>query len=233
VSPRRRPGDALGEYRRKRRFDATPEPGGDEPRAPGTAADGGGRFVVHRHRATALHYDLRLEIGGVLASWAVPRGPSLDPAKRRLAIQVEDHPLSYFGFEGVIPGRQYGAGDVIVWDWGHWWADPGTPDGAAALVAGELKFRLDGVKLRGAFVLLRTDQWRGRLGGGTKPKWLLIHRRDDAATPGWEAEDLPESVKTGRTNDEVAAGLRPTGPVARPPRSRRRAPRRAVEVPTT
>jgi bifunctional non-homologous end joining protein LigD len=196
----------LETYRRKRRFDRTPEPAGE---AVGTDARPAGdvdrgRFVVQRHRATRLHYDFRLEIGGVLVSWAVPRGPSLDPEHRRLAVHVEDHPIEYFDFEGVIPRRQYGAGDVIVWDWGTWTADPSTPGATAALDSGELKFRLDGEKLRGEFILLRM-RWTD----GPKDQWLLIHRRDGDAVRGWDAESYPESVKTGRTNDEVATRVRP------------------------
>jgi bifunctional non-homologous end joining protein LigD len=203
----------LGTYRRKRRFDRTPEPAGRAVHAEeqvGRAIDHG-RFVVQRHRATRLHYDFRLEIGGVLVSWAVPRGPSLDPQRRRLAVHVEDHPVEYFDFEGIIPRRQYGAGDVIVWDWGRWTADRSTPDADAALQAGELKFHLDGEKLRGDFVLLRM-RWTD----GPKDQWLLIHRRDGEAVPGWDAESYPESVKTGRTNDEVAARVRPKRRARRP-----------------
>jgi bifunctional non-homologous end joining protein LigD len=210
----------LREYRRKRDFAKTPEPPGDDkpaPRSRRASEPESGRFVVQRHRATRLHYDLRLETGGVLVSWAVPRGPTLDPKQRRLAVHVEDHPVAYFGFEGVIPGRQYGAGDVIVWDWGRWHADPSTPDTGAALEAGELKVRLEGRKLHGGFVLIRTERWRGKA-TGDKTKWLLIHRRDEAAQPGWDAEEHPLSVKTGRTNDEVWAGVRP--------HRTRRAPRR-------
>ena len=202
----------LRTYRSKRDFRRTPEPedrAGDRQPA-GKARRGstasGGQFVVHRHRARRLHYDLRLEIGGVLASWAVPRGPTLDPAAKRLAVQVEDHPLGYFGFEGVIPAGQYGGGDVIVWDWGRWTPDPEQPEASAALSAGELKIQLDGQKLQGRFVLIRTDRWAKSR--PTKPKWLLIHRRDDAAIGGWDAEDHPASVKTGRTNEDVAKGLR-------------------------
>jgi bifunctional non-homologous end joining protein LigD len=191
----------LDAYRARRRFAETPEP-------PGAAVDDearptdGGRFVVQRHRARRLHYDTRLELGGVLVSWAVPRGPSLDPRARRLAVRVEDHPLEYFSFEGRIPRGQYGAGDVIVWDWGRWTADPSTPDASDALEAGELKLRLEGKKLRGGFVLLRAPI------GGDPRKWLLIHRRDAEAIAGWDAEEHPASVKSGRTNDEVAAGRR-------------------------
>ena len=191
----------LETYRRKRRFGRTPEPPGEapEPHVGGATATSG-RFVVQRHRATRLHYDFRLEIGGVLVSWAVPRGPSLDPHQRRLAIHVEDHPLGYYSFEGVIPRGEYGGGDVIVWDWGRWTADESITDALTAIRNGELKFRLEGRKLRGSFVLVRTG-WRE----GRKEQWLLLHRRDDDAVPGWDAEDYPESVKTGRTNDEVAA----------------------------
>jgi bifunctional non-homologous end joining protein LigD len=167
--------------------------------------------VVQRHRASSLHYDLRLEIDNVLVSWAVPRGPTLDPAHRRLAIRVEDHPREYFDFEGVIPRQRYGAGDVIVWDWGTYQADPSTPDPGAAIDAGEFKFRLDGEKLSGNFVLIRTAGFGRRLDTGPGPlrkKWLLIHRRDEAAVVGWDADEHPASVKTGRTNDEVAAGRR-------------------------
>jgi bifunctional non-homologous end joining protein LigD len=191
----------LEAYRRKRRFQRTPEPRGDAPepdRRGGTATSG--RYVVQRHRATRLHYDFRLEIDGVLVSWAVPRGPSLDPRQRRLAVHVEDHPLGYYSFEGVIPRGEYGGGDVIVWDWGRWRADDSIADAANAVSDGELKFRLDGAKLRGEFVLIRMA-WRE----GRKEQWLLIHRRDAEAVAGWDAEDYPESVKTGRTNDEVMA----------------------------
>jgi bifunctional non-homologous end joining protein LigD len=195
---------SLTTYRRKRHFDRTPEPRGEPVRQrTDRKSRTTGRYVVQRHRATRLHYDFRLEIDGVLVSWAVPRGPSLDPGVRRLAVHVEDHPLGYFSFEGRIPRGEYGAGDVIVWDWGRWTADESIDDATKALDAGELKFRLDGEKLRGAFVLIRTAWYRSR-----KDQWLLIHRRDDAAVAGWDAEDHPESVKSGRTNDEVVAGGR-------------------------
>jgi len=192
----------LEEYRRKRDFAATPEP------APGDLAERSGRFTVQRHRATALHYDVRLEIGGVLVSWAVPKGPTLDPGERRLAMRTEDHPIEYLDFEGVIPQRQYGAGDVIVWDWGHFEPEAETPDPAAALRAGEIKFVMRGHRLRGRFVIVRTD---GR-GPGRDPdreQWLLIHKRDAFAVAGWDAEDHPTSVRSGRTNDEVRDGVAP------------------------
>jgi bifunctional non-homologous end joining protein LigD len=205
---------SLRTYGSKRDFRRTPEP--DDGEGDGRSArrtrreptKAGGRFVIHRHRARRLHYDLRLEIGGVLTSWAVPRGPSMDPAARRLAVQVEDHPLGYFGFEGVIPPGQYGGGDVIVWDWGRWTPEPGQRDASTALRTGELKIRLEGEKVRGGFVLIRTDRWAKSR--PTKPKWLLIHRRDDEAIGGWDADDDPMSVKSGRTNEDVATGRRAT-----------------------
>lgn len=219
----------LDRYRQKRNFGRTPEPAGsasevvgagEAGRAGPPAVNARGRFVVQRHRATRLHYDFRLEIGGVLVSWAVPRGPTLDPTQRRMAVHVEDHPIEYLDFEGVIPSGQYGAGDVIVWDWGTWQADPETPDGARAVTEGELKFRLHGQKLGGRFTIVRTSGRRGATGSApvarraqdpaARPfeddaaeQWLLIHKRDERATTGWDPEDHPQSVKTGRTNDEV------------------------------
>ena len=149
------------------------------------------RFVVQRHRASRLHYDFRLEMHGALVSWAVPKGPTLDPHARRQAIQVEDHDLDYIAFEGVIEKGHYGAGDVIVWDTGTWQpADATDPD--EALAHGELHFDLHGSKLRGRFVMVKTS--RG---------WLLLHKDDEYAVPGWEPEEHPESVLTGRTNDQV------------------------------
>jgi bifunctional non-homologous end joining protein LigD len=190
--------ERLDTYRRKRRFDATPEPAGGRPAAP--PADGA-RFVVQRHRARRLHYDFRLEVNGVLASWAVPKGPTLDPRARRQAIHVEDHPVEYFEFEGVIPQGEYGGGDVIVWDWGTW-QPAKDADAARAIADGELHFDLFGERLRGRFVLVRTDRQPQRSG---KEQWLLLHKRDEYAVEGWDAEAFPQSVKSGRTNDEVAA----------------------------
>jgi bifunctional non-homologous end joining protein LigD len=205
----------LDEYRRKRDFAQTPEPAPGRPSAidapaPGPATTSRRRFVVQRHRATRLHYDLRLEIDGVLVSWAVPKGPTLDPDARRMAVHVEDHPIEYFDFEGVIPARQYGAGDVIVWDWGTWEPERETPDPATAIERGELKFRARGQKLNGRFTIVRTSRRPG-----TAPRtafeddegeqWLLIKKRDEHAAAGWDAEDHPHSVRSGRTNDEVKA----------------------------
>ena len=154
--------------------------------------------MVQRHRATRLHYDLRLEAAGVLLSWAVPKGPTLDPAAKRMAVHVEDHPLGYFDFEGVIPAGEYGGGDVIVWDWGTWQLT-GADDPIAAVEAGDLHFDLYGEKLHGHFALVR------RGAPGAREQWMLFHKRDEHAVEGWDAEDHPRSVKTGRTNDEVKA----------------------------
>ncbi len=186
--------ERLARYREKRHFDVTSEPAGTEP--PGPAGD---RFVVQRHRARRLHYDLRLEVDGVLVSWAVPKGPTLDPDVRRLAVHVEDHPLDYFDFEGVIPQGEYGGGDVIVWDWGTWsLADADDP--LEAVEAGSLHFDLSGEKLAGRFALVRRGPPSGQ-----KEQWLLIHKHDAHAVSGWDPDAHPSSVKTGRTNDEVAA----------------------------
>ena len=194
----------LETYNRKRDFGKTPEPAGDRGAAGGT-----GRFVVQRHRATRLHHDFRLEIDGVLVSWAIPKGPTLDSAIRRMAVHVEDHPIEYFDFEGVIPHGQYGAGDVIVWDWGTWTPEAETPDPAAAVDQGELKFVLAGQKVKGRFTIVRTSRRPGSAPTTAfeddSEQWLLIKKRDATAVPGWDAEDHPQSVKTGRTNDEVKA----------------------------
>ena len=161
--------------------------------------NGSARFVVQRHRARRLHYDLRFEIDGALVSWAVPKGPTLDPTVRRSAVHVEDHPLEYIDFEGVIPSGTYGGGDVIVWDRGTW--EPhGTDDPAAAVAAGELHAEVHGHKLRGRLVLVRT-----RRDSAGKEQWLLLHKRDNHAVEGWDPEDHPRSVLSGRTSDEVAA----------------------------
>lgn len=161
------------------------------------------RFVVQLHRARRLHYDLRLEVDGRLASWAVPKGPTLDPTVKRLAIRVEDHALDYFDFEGVLPAGQYGAGDVTIWDWGLW-----TPSSekspARALADGALHADLIGEKLSGRFVLLHTDRSAAR----STNQWLLIHKRDASASAGWDASQFPHSVKSGKTNDEILADHR-------------------------
>ncbi|MDL2335144.1 MAG: DNA polymerase ligase N-terminal domain-containing protein, partial [Chloroflexota bacterium] len=187
---------SLDKYNKKRDFKKTPEPAG----VVGAPPKGSRRYVVQRHRATRLHYDFRLEIDGVLMSWAVPRGPSLNPADRRMAVHVEDHPLSYFDFEGVIPKGEYGGGDVIVWDWGTFESEE-TSDPGKAVENGELKFALNGEKLHGRFTIVRT---RGYNKG--QDDWLLIHKKDAFADPSWDVDALPRSVKTGRTNEEVKEG---------------------------
>jgi bifunctional non-homologous end joining protein LigD len=186
----------LSGYRRKRDFNRTSEPAGDPAAAAGPAA--APRFVVQRHRARRLHYDVRFEIDGVLVSWAVPKGPTLDAGVRHAAFHVEDHPIEYIDFEGVIPAGEYGGGDVIVWDAGTW--EPGEPDPAAAVAAGELHAELHGSKLRGLFVLVRTGQ-----DSAGKEQWLMLHKHDEFAVPGWDPEEHPRSVVSGRTNDEVLA----------------------------
>ncbi|MEV0069537.1 non-homologous end-joining DNA ligase [Amycolatopsis sp. NPDC050768] len=185
--------ERLEKYREMRDFQRTAEPaGGDAATTPGN------RFVVQRHRARRRHYDLRLELGGVLISWAVPKGPTLDPKVRRMAVHVEDHPLEYADFEGVIPHGEYGGGDVIVWDRGTW--EPvDTDDPEQALADGNLHFDLFGEKLAGRFVLIHPSR------DGDGKQWLLLHKQDDHATAGWDAEDHPQSVKSGLTNDEIKA----------------------------
>jgi bifunctional non-homologous end joining protein LigD len=187
---------ALTEYRKKRRFAQTPEPRGGEGRR--RRKQRALAFVVQKHRASRLHYDFRLEWDGVLLSWAVPKGPSLDPTVKRLAMQVEDHPIEYATFEGVIPEGEYGGGTVMVWDRGTW--TPESPDIAAALRKGELKFRLAGKKLRGSWVLVRT---RPRAGDG-RPAWLLIKHRDAAASTDDVTEAAPRSVVSRRLLAEIA-----------------------------
>jgi bifunctional non-homologous end joining protein LigD len=193
-----KPTDAgkLAKYQRKRDFDRTPEPAGAPPH---DVSPGPRRFVVQRHRARRLHYDLRFEIDGVLASWAVPKGPTLDPDVKRIAVHVEDHPIEYLEFEGIIPRGEYGGGDVIVWDLGTW--EPhATDDPAASVAAGELHADVTGHKLRGRLVLVRRGRDRE-----DKDQWLLLHKKDEYAVTGWDPEDHPRSVLSGRTNDEVKA----------------------------
>ncbi len=196
---------ALSEYQRKRDFSKTPEPAGAAVQA--TPAHERS-FVVQKHAARRLHYDFRLELDGVLKSWAVPRGPSADPGEKRLAVHVEDHPLEYGGFEGVIPEGNYGAGASMIWDRGSW--IPLDPDPQAAYAKGALKFELDGQKLHGKWALVRIagrDRGRGH-GGNERENWLLIKERDAAAVPGSGDQivaDNPLSAATGRTIEEVAA----------------------------
>ncbi|TPE52976.1 DNA ligase D [Amaricoccus solimangrovi] len=209
-SPGSGDGDALETYRRKRDFGRTAEPAG------GAAPAAGHRFVVHKHHASSAHYDLRLELDGVLLSWAVPKGPSLDPADRRLAIRVEDHPLDYADFEGVIPEGSYGAGPTLVWDAGEW-APAG--DARADLDKGALKFRLAGEKLRGGWMLARMKPKRGE----RRIPWLLIKEKDFAAAPGSDIlAERPESVKSGRRIEDLIAPAPPPAPAKAPPPRRLR-----------
>jgi len=191
---------ALSEYKRKRDFAKTPEPAGAVVHASVSPTLS---FVIQKHAARRLHYDFRLELDGVLKSWAVPKGPSADPGEKRLAVHVEDHPLEYGGFEGVIPAGQYGAGASMIWDRGNW--TPLDPDPRAAYAKGNLKFLLDGQKLHGRWVLVRMG---GAHAGRNKENWLLIKERDAAAMPGSGdaiVADNPSSAATGRTIDEIAA----------------------------
>ena len=196
---------SLDEYKRKRRFAETPEP------PPKLEKKSKHRFVVQKHRATRLHYDFRLEMEGVLKSWAVPKGPSLDPADKRLAMQVEDHPVSYFDFEGTIPEGNYGAGTVMVWDVGTWEPlspepvkgkfVPGTDAEASAMLKkGDFKIRLHGKKLNGDFALIHM---RSRRPGTKGTEWLLIKKQDDAVVKGYDIDQYDESALTGRSIAEI------------------------------
>ena len=187
---------ALEVYRKKRKFGVTPEPRGRREKRDGN------RYVIQKHAARRLHYDLRLELDGVMKSWAVTRGPSLDPGEKRLAVHVEDHPVEYNSFEGTIPQGEYGGGTVMIWDRGHW-----TPEGDPhrGLAKGHLTFDLDGEKLHGRWHLVRLR---------ARPKerrdnWLLIKSKDEAAR-GPRGKDIldeePLSVATGRSMDEIAEG---------------------------
>ena len=186
--------DPLAVYKSKRDFDATPEPAG-APRARGKKL----LFVIQKHRATRLHYDFRLEAGGVLASWAVPKGPSLDPGEKRLAMHVEDHPFEYRTFEGIIPKGHYGAGEVIVWDEGTYELVEGQ-DPAEEIAGGKIKFVLHGKTINGEFTLVKI---RARSDEHGDP-WLLIKDKDRYVDPGWDAEEHAESVKSGKTLAEIA-----------------------------
>jgi bifunctional non-homologous end joining protein LigD len=183
----------LAEYRKKRHFDKTAEPAGSpEPSSQK-------RFVIQKHAATRLHYDLRLEVDGVMKSWAVPKGPSLNPADKRLAVHVEDHPLEYRKFEGVIPKGQYGGGEVIIWDQGTYELE-GPLDADAQMARGDLKFILHGKKVRGSFVLVQIKSSK------EKKEWLLIKHKDQFVDPLWNADDHGESVVSGRNLEDLRLG---------------------------
>jgi bifunctional non-homologous end joining protein LigD len=189
----------LAEYNAKRDFSRTAEPAGKVPKARGRTL----HFVIQKHAASHLHYDFRLELDGVMKSWAVPKGPSLDPTVRRLAMEVEDHPISYNSFEGTIPKGEYGGGTVMLWDQGVYEAEDGG--GAESLrrgyEKGELRIQMHGQRLRGGFVLARLKR-PGR------PQWLLIKRRDDHADPERDITAEETSIVTKRTMDQIAAGRR-------------------------
>lgn len=193
----------LEKYRSKRDFSRTPEPEGALLPAAGLAPV----FVIQMHAARQLHYDFRLEIDGVLKSWAIPRGPSLDPADKRLAVEVEDHPLAYAGFEGIIPAGEYGGGTVLLWDRGHWFP---LGDAAAGYRNGRLRFRLEGEKLHGEWTLVRMAQ--PSAGPEERSHWLLVKHQDEFARPDAEldiTELRSESVHSGRGMDDIAAGRAP------------------------
>jgi bifunctional non-homologous end joining protein LigD len=188
---------ALEEYAAKRHFEKTPEPPPGKKKSSRAAKP---YFCVQRHDATRLHYDFRLEIDGVLKSWAVPKGPSLDPAVKHFAAHVEDHPVEYGGFEGNIPAGNYGAGSVMLWDRGTFELLGETP-GAEQIARGDLKFHLEGEKLKGDFALVHMK------GRGKGNEWLLIKKRDAFAVPGWDVEEHAYSALSGRTQEEIARNL--------------------------
>src|SRR5438552_3123182 len=192
---------ALEEYKRKRDFKKSPEPAGNAEKARRARKDKPRFFCVQKHLASHLHYDFRLEHNGVLLSWAVPKGPSLDPKTKRLAMHVEDHPIEYGTFEGVIP-EGYGAGIVMLWDQGTW--EPEVEDVGKALAKGDLKFTLDGYKLKGSWVLVQT---RGYGGGdrSSSRSWLLIKHRDEWSGDVDIAEFAPLSVKSGLDFHDILA----------------------------
>ena len=201
----------LEKYKQKRNFSSTPEPAGDlkvaAERAKIAQPEKGLFFCVQKHLASHLHYDFRLEHNGVLLSWAVPKGPSLDPKTKRLAMHVEDHPIEYGTFEGVIPSG-YGAGIVMLWDQGTW--TPESPDIDAALKKGDLKLTLDGYKLKCSWVLVRTGGgYGGRSGGGESRSWLLIKHRDDWAGDVDITEFAPRSVKSDGDFEDILAADNP------------------------
>jgi bifunctional non-homologous end joining protein LigD len=186
---------SLDEYHKKRDFTVTPEPSGkSETKKPSAKLI----YVIQKHRATQLHYDFRLEWAGTLLSWAVPKGPSLDPSVKRLAMQVEDHPIDYAEFEGIIPENEYGGGTVMVWDTGTWEPEVSSVD--EALRKGDLKFTLHGKKLQGSWALVRTAGWGGNRG---KPSWLLIKHRDQYASE----EDITVEKPYSAISRRLLAGI--------------------------
>ena len=187
---------SLEKYRQKRNFNVTAEPSGQAP--PAASAQGSLLYVIQKHRASQLHYDFRLELNGVLLSWAIPKGPSLDPAVKRLAMQVEDHPLEYGSFEGVIPEGEYGGGTVMLWDTGTWTPETGDPQ--ASLQKGDFKFSLAGKRLRGSWALIRTKGFGSR----ADKSWLLIKHRDKYASTKDITADAPRSVLSHKLLADIA-----------------------------
>lgn len=225
--PRKAKGKRLGEYERKRDFSKTAEPSG---RPAGKAKRSAAkrkhpRFTIQKHAATSLHYDFRLEVDGVLASWAVPKGPSLDPADKRLAMRTEDHPMDYLEFEGVIPKGEYGGGPVIVWDRGVFENISETRQGrkmelSEAIEKGDVKVFLLGEKVKGAYALVRTSD------PGEREQWLLIKKRGEGADRRRRPTSTqPESVLTGRTIEQVLEEEAPPGSSTTRRRSRRESSR--------
>ena len=208
---------SLEEYKRKRNFQATPEPPPAEP----TSHAGAPRFYVQRHHASHLHYDFRMEVEGTLKSWAVPKGPTLDPAPKHFAAMVEDHPLDYGNFEGNIPKGNYGGGSVMLWDRGTYNLI-GDLDATQQIAKGDFKFQLNGEKLNGDFALVHM---RNR---GKGNEWLLLKKKDAAAVPGWDVEDHAVSILTGRTQEEIAHDL-PAKPA--PAATKKTAPKPATKAP--
>lgn len=226
----------LKTYREKRNFKISPEPAGKNAPGPKSA----GIYVIQKHRASQLHYDFRLAYGGTLLSWAVPKGPSLDPSVKRLAMQVEDHPVEYASFEGVIPEGEYGGGTVMVWDTGTW--TPEVADVGEALKKGDLKFTLKGKKLRGSWVLVRTKGY----GHNADRSWLLIKHRDRYASPQDITTLQPKSAISGRLLADIArenggdvakaatGDSKPSPPNAKTsgPSAKRRKPQRSPHKPS-
>lgn len=207
--PKNSSGPKLQKYRSMRDPKKTPEPFTSKDIHPSKLA-----FVIQKHKATALHYDLRLEVHGVMPSWPLPKGPTLDPSVKRLALKTEDHPLDYRHFEGVIPEGEYGAGPVIIWDYGTYYPEVEITKGVRKAVEekkegekimekgiekGEIKFFLLGKKLKGSFALVKT---RG-FPPGVKNSWLLIKHKDKHVKTGYDAKDYPKSVKTGKTIEDL------------------------------
>lgn len=203
---------SLSEYARKRSFQSTPEPEPAEQAIPAA----GNSFCVQRHDATRLHYDFRLEVDGTLKSWAIPKGPTLDPAAKRLAAMVEDHPLEYGSFEGNIPKGNYGAGSVMLWDRGTYEV-LGDKTPQEQLARGDFKFKLHGEKLKGEFAIVLMK------GRGKGNEWLLLKKKDAEARPGWDVEQHAHSVATGRTQQEIAKDMPGREPAEPAPKKKLRA----------